>query len=69
MVRLSRLNGSRFVVNVDLVTYLEATPDTAVTLTNGDKFLVRETVDEIIAMAVEYRRRIFQGPIVIPQEP
>lgn len=69
MVHLSRLNGSPFVVNVEVVAYLESTPDTAVTLTNGDKFLVRETVDEIIAMAIEYRQRIFKGPITLPPEP
>ena len=61
MVKLTHLNGREFVVNVDVVATLEATPDTVVTLTNGTKLLVKEKIEEVIDRAVGYRRRIVEG--------
>ena len=54
MITLTRLNGSRICLNAFLIEHLEQTPDTIVTLTNGNHFLVRESVDEVIAAAVQY---------------
>ncbi|MHB8997397.1 MAG: flagellar FlbD family protein [Armatimonadota bacterium] len=54
MITLTRLNGSRLCLNAFLIEHLEETPDTIVTLTNGHHFLVRESVDEVIAAAVAY---------------
>ncbi|MBI4510278.1 MAG: flagellar FlbD family protein [Deltaproteobacteria bacterium] len=63
MIRLSRRNGDLLVANLEVIAYLERTPDTLVVLTNGDKFLVRESVEEVIQKAVEYRRQIAAGPV------
>lgn len=66
MVRLSHLDGSKFVVNLDVIATIESAPDTVLTLLNGRKLLVRETVDEIVEQATSYRRRIFHGePVVL----
>lgn len=54
MITLTRLNGSRICVNAFLIEHLEETPDTIVTLTNGQHFLVRESVDEIVRASVNY---------------
>jgi flagellar protein FlbD len=54
MITLTRLNGSRLCLNAFLIEHLEQTPDTIVTLTNGHHFLVRESVDEVVAAAVAY---------------
>ncbi len=58
MITLTRLNGTRICVNAFLIEHVEATPDTVVTLTNGHRFVVRETPDELIDLAVEYLARL-----------
>ena len=58
MIHVTRLNGSQFVVNAELIREVEATPDTVVTLTTGTKLLVRESVDEIVQAVLQYRRDI-----------
>jgi len=58
MIRLTRLNGEEIVVNAGLIEYVEATPDTHLTLVTGRKLTVRETVDELIDRSVEYHSRI-----------
>lgn len=65
MIFITRLNGRLFVVNADLIETVEATPDTVVTLTSGSKYIVRETVDEIIRRVVAFRRRI---AVPLPEE-
>ena len=54
MIKLTRLNGTPLVVNAFLIEHLEATPDTVISLTNGRHFVVRESVDEVIAQSVDY---------------
>jgi flagellar protein FlbD len=58
MIKVTRLNGKEFVVNADLIQYLEETPDTIITLVNHEKVVVREKVDEVIRRVVEYSRAI-----------
>lgn len=58
MIALTRLDEREVVVNVDAILTLEATPDTILTLANGDKVTVRETVREVIDRIVAYRRRL-----------
>ncbi len=63
MVKLTRLNNTILVVNGELIEFIEATPDTIVTLTTGRKVVVRETVDDVIEMVVAYKRSFMQqGP-------
>lgn len=58
MIRLTRLNSNPLVINADLIEHIEVTPDTVVCLTTGQKFLVRESADEIIQSVIGYRRTI-----------
>ncbi|HEY0715755.1 MAG TPA: flagellar FlbD family protein [Polyangia bacterium] len=62
MILVTRLDGSELVINVDLIMTIERTPDTVLTLTTGDRFMVKESLDEIVSRAVAYRYRISQGP-------
>jgi flagellar protein FlbD len=62
MIQVTRLNGSVFVLNADLIETVEATPDTVVKLTTEHTFVVREGVEELIERVVAYRRRILAGP-------
>lgn len=63
MVRLTRLNNSELVVNAELIELLESSPDTIVTLSTGQKLMVKESVDDVIEKIVEYKRKIL-SPIV-----
>ena len=63
MINLTRLNDSKIVVNSDLIEFVEAIPDTIITLTTGQKFMVKESVEQVVNKVTEYRRSIFQKPI------
>lgn len=58
VIKLTRLNGKVFVLNCDLIEIIEETPDTVVTLNNGNRFVVSEGVDEVIERIVKYRKKI-----------
>ena len=62
MVRLTRLNHASVVLNSDLIEHIDTTPDTVITLTNGQILRVTETAEEVIRRVVEYRRRISAAP-------
>ena len=55
MIMLSRLNGVPFALNPDLIERAEATPDTVLTLCDGTKVLIAETVEELIERVRDYR--------------
>ncbi len=58
MIALSHFgNGKRIALNVDLIEKVEETPDTVITLTNGARYLVQESLDEIIDKSIEVRAR------------
>jgi flagellar protein FlbD len=59
MIALRRLNNVPMMVNPDLIESLEATPDTVVTLTNGNKFVVRDTMEQIREEIIDFKRRIY----------
>ena len=72
MIRLTRLNHSPVMLNADLIEHLEVTPDTVITLTTGQKFMVLETADEVRERVIEFRRAIFatlcQCPVWLKSE-
>jgi flagellar protein FlbD len=72
MIKLTRLSHELLVLNSDLIEYMEATPDTVITLTTGQKLRVSETADQVIARIVEFRRAVFertcQCPRLAPEE-
>lgn len=58
MIRVTRLNGERFALNPDLIERVEGHPDTVAFLVDGTRYVVRETVDEVLAEIREYRASI-----------
>ena len=54
MITVTRLNGKPFVVNAELIRTVEANPDTTITLINGDHFIVKESMVEVVTRCVEY---------------
>jgi flagellar protein FlbD len=63
MISLKRLNGAEFFLNCELIKSLEATPDTVITLTTGEKLMVKESCTQVIERTLEYRKRLFQEPL------
>ncbi len=59
MIELTRLNGTKFVLNAELIESVESTPDTVITLTTDKKLVVLEKKDEIINKFIQYKKRIF----------
>ena len=62
MITVTRLAGTEVVINTDLIVTIEKTPDTVITLTTGDRIMVRESVEDVVARAAEFRHRVLQGP-------
>lgn len=58
MIELTRLNGQKLFVNCDLLKYAEASPDTVLTLLTGDKLVVRESCEDVVALAIVFRARV-----------
>ena len=59
MILLTRINDKSFVINAELIEFVEATPDTMITTTSGKKLFVKETVQDVICKVIEYRRLCF----------
>ncbi len=57
MINVTRLNDKRFTINSDLIETMEETPDTVITLTGGNKYVVSESVEVLIERIIEFRRR------------
>ena len=61
MIKLTRLNRVPLIINADLIEHVEGTGDTVVALTNGQKFLVLESAEEVVDKVIEFRRAIMAG--------
>ncbi|MDA0283079.1 MAG: flagellar FlbD family protein [Planctomycetota bacterium] len=58
MIKLTKLNGDEFVVNAELIRFVERRPDTYVTLTTDDRFIVRESLEEVVSRSLAYSRAV-----------
>lgn len=70
MIALTRLNGTRFAVNSDLIERIDASPDTVITLVDGTKYLVAEPLEEVIEAIRAFRASVVASsgadPVVSP---
>jgi flagellar protein FlbD len=68
MIYLTRMNHVPMVLNADLIEHIETTPDTVISLTNGQKFVVLDSAGDIVSKVIAYRREIVSGaPCMLPQ--
>lgn len=65
MIRLTRLGGEPFLLNAELIKFVESRPDTYVTLTDGERVIVAESLEEVLRRAMEYQ----QTKYLIPAAP
>ena len=59
MIELTKMNGSTFLLNADLIETVEEKPDTVITLVNGKKFIVKEHRQEVENLVKSYKRDIY----------
>lgn len=60
MIMVKRLNGESFAINEGLIETIEETPDTVITLTNGNKYIVKEKIVDIIQKIKEFKEDILK---------
>ncbi len=60
MIKLTRLNDTQLVINAEMIEFVEAIPDTIVSLVSGKKIMVSESVDAVIEEVIEYKRNCSQ---------
>ena len=58
MINVTRMNGDKLVLNADLIETVEARPDTILTLTTGNRIMVKEPVEELIKRVKQYKMDI-----------
>lgn len=58
MIKLTRFNGSEFVLNCELIETVEETPDTVISTINGKKLVVKENIEEIVDKVIKYKSKI-----------
>jgi len=56
MIKLTHLDGEPFLLNAELIGYVEARPDTFITLTTGERIVVKESMEEVLRRAVAYQQ-------------
>ncbi|MEZ6086824.1 MAG: flagellar FlbD family protein [Pirellulaceae bacterium] len=62
MIKLTRIDGEPFILNAELIRYIENRPDTFITLTSGERFIVRETMAEVVDRAIGYQQQKHMTP-------
>ena len=68
MITLTRLTGAQFALNPDLVERVDCTPDTVITLVDGTKYLVSESLQDVVTLVLEFRARIVAGASAFERE-
>ena len=63
LITLSKLNEHKFILNCSLIETMEETPDTIITLTNGKKYIVKESIEEVVELVIAYNRSILSTMI------
>ncbi|MDA3792134.1 MAG: flagellar FlbD family protein [Elusimicrobia bacterium] len=58
MINVTKMNGDGMVLNAELIETMQANPDTLITLTTGNRLMVKEPVSEITEKVKDYRRQI-----------
>lgn len=56
------------VLNADLIEHMETTPDTVISMLNGQKFVVLESSEQVIQKVIDFRREILRnGPPLVAE--
>jgi flagellar protein FlbD len=58
MILITRFNGSKFYINAEMIRSVESTPDTVITLSSGEKLVVKDNTKDVIRRVILYKRMI-----------
>ena len=59
MIEITKLNGQKVTINSELIESMEELPDTTITMTTGDKYIARESIEELTDRVIEYKRGFY----------
>lgn len=59
MIEVTALNNKAFILNADHIEKVEEMPETIITLTNGKKYIVLESIEDVKSKVIEYKNKIF----------
>lgn len=62
MISITRLNGTKLWISSDEIEFIEATPDSIISMVSGKRVIARETPEELVTKIVEFRRRVRGKP-------
>jgi flagellar protein FlbD len=68
MIQLTKLNGEEFVLNAEMIRYVERCPDTLISLMTGETIMVSEPMDEVVRRTISYQQSKFMFPQYLGQE-
>jgi flagellar protein FlbD len=58
VINVSKLNGKKFILNALYIETIESFPDTTISLSNGRKYVVKETVDEVQKSIIKFYQSV-----------
>jgi Uncharacterized protein, possibly involved in motility len=59
LIEVTKMNGTKYTINAEMIEMVEETPDTVVTLSTGKKIIVKESRQEVKNLVILYKREIF----------
>jgi len=68
VIKVTRFNGKKYIINADLIEFIEETPDTVISLTTGRKVIVKEDAEELLKRVIEFRRKASMPPSSGPSD-
>ena len=63
MIRVHRLNGEKVVINAELIESIESVPDTVINLYTNNRLVIKESMDEVYGLIMDYKRSIHKPTI------
>ncbi|MDD3765717.1 MAG: flagellar FlbD family protein [Eubacteriales bacterium] len=62
MIVLTKLNGEKFMVNQDLIEFVDRTPDTVISMTSGKKIPVAESMETVQSEVIKFKQKVYCRP-------
>jgi flagellar protein FlbD len=62
VIQITRFNGTVLYINAELIKTVEPTPDAVITLTTGEKMVVKETAEVVVERIIAYQRMVHANP-------
>lgn len=56
MIKLHKLNGKEVIINAELIESIEQVPDTVLNLYTNNRFIVKENLEEVLRIILEYKK-------------